>query len=614
MSTLLTAREISKSWPSHDLFRSIGLQLSEGDRVGLIGPNGAGKSTLLKILDGAEDPDEGEIIRRRNLRVAYIPQDDLFPAEATPRSAAMEAIATDGPGDGRIDDETRASIALSKLGFSDLDRPVEVLSGGWRKRLSLACGLVRDPDLLLLDEPTNHLDLAGVEWLERFAAKARMSMAFITHDRRFLEKVATRIVELSGAYPDGTFEVDGNYTEFVRRKSEFLEAQAAARASLANAVRRDDAWLRQGIQGRQTRNKSQVKDAADRRSSLSEARDRAGAENRSSTIDFTSTRRRTRKLVELRGVAKSLGGRRLFTDVDLVLSPGMRLGLVGDNGTGKTTLMRVIDGDLPPDQGSVERASDLRSVVFSQHRTTLDPEDTLQQALCPIGDRIDFRGSTIHVAGWAERFLFHKDQLKTRVSSLSGGEQARVLIANLMLQPADVLLLDEPTNDLDIPSLEVLEEALVDFPGAIVLVTHDRFMLDRIATEFVGLDGLGGARPYQTLDQFTRDLSNRSRDPSPDGDVSKTTPPATRTDPRPKRRKLSYKEQREFDAMEERILDAETRVERLEKIANDPETIADHLRSSKAFADLSSAQDDVRSLYARWSELETIQDGGDEST
>ncbi|MBC04308.1 MAG: ABC transporter ATP-binding protein [Phycisphaerae bacterium] len=609
MSTLLTAHEISKAWPSHDLFRRIRIQLSEGDRVGLIGPNGAGKSTLLRILDGADEPDEGEIIRRRGLRVAYVPQDDLFPEGTTPRRAAMEAIAMDGPGDGRVDDATRASIALSKLGFEDVDRPVDVLSGGWRKRLALACGLVRDPDLLLLDEPTNHLDLAGVRWLETFASRSRIAMAFITHDRRFLETVANRIIELSRAYPDGTFEVDGNYTEFVRRKGEHLEAAAAARSSLANAVRRDDAWLKQGIQGRQTRNKSQVRDASDRRAALSDARDRAEADSKSTTIDFTATRRRTRKLVELRGVGTSLGGRRLFSEVDLILSPGMRLGLVGDNGTGKTTLMRVIDGELEADEGTIERAKDLRSVVFSQHRATLNPEDTLQQALCPVGDRIDFRGSTIHVAGWAERFLFHKDQLKTPVARLSGGEQARVLVANLMLQPADVLLLDEPTNDLDIPSLEVLEEALVDFPGAIVLVTHDRFMLDRIATELIGLDGRGGAKSYQTLEQFTRHMAERSTEQTPTTGQDRPRKPAGDSTRGPRRRKLSYKEQREFDGMEDTILEAETEVERLETIANAPETMADHVKSSRAFESLSVAQERVKALYNRWSELEAIQSG-----
>ena len=612
MSTLLTARDLAKSYPSNPLFDAVGLRLAEGDRVGLIGPNGAGKSTLLKILAGLDDPDDGEIIRRRGLRIAYVPQDDRFDDDATPRTAAMAALALDGPGDGRVDDETRASIALSKLGFEDLDRPVGVLSGGWRKRLALACGIVRDPDLLLLDEPTNHLDLAGVAWLEAFASRSPIAMAFVTHDRHFLEAVATRVVELSRAYPDGTFEVDGNYSEFVRRKGEFLEAEATQRATLANLVRRDDAWLRQGIQGRQTRNKSQVKDASDRRAALSDARDRSVADTRATTIDFTATERRTRKLVELHGVAKSMGDRRLFSNVDLTLSPGMRLGLVGDNGTGKTTLLRIIQGELDPDDGQVERAENLRTVVFSQHRSSLDPTHTLQQALCPVGDRIEFRGRTIHVAGWAERFLFHKDQLKTPVARLSGGEQARVLVANLMLEPADLLLLDEPTNDLDIPSLEVLESSLVEFPGAIVLVTHDRFMLERIATEFIGLDGRSGAKPYRTLDQFVRDLAARDEaEQTAARDAVAASKPATGSaTPAPtKRRKLSYKEQREFDGMEEAILEAEGEIERLDAIANDPAVIADHTRSAAAFAELSEAQERVQALYARWSELEAVQRG-----
>lgn len=607
MSTLLTARDISKAWPSHELFRSIRLQLAEGDRVGLIGPNGAGKSTLLKILAGLEEVDDGEIIRRRGLRVAYVPQDDRFPDDATPRTAVMAALALDGDSDGRVDDDTRATIALSKLGFDDLDRPVRVLSGGWRKRLALACGIARDPDLLLFDEPTNHLDLAGVAWLEAFASRSSIAMAFITHDRRFLEAVATRVIELDRTYPDGTFEVDGNYSAFVRRKGEFLEAESARRATLANLVRRDDAWLRQGIQGRQTRNKSQVKDAVDRRANLADTRDRLGAADRRTTIDFTATDRRTRKLVELHGVAKSMGDRRLFSGVELVLSPGMRLGLVGDNGTGKTTLMRIIHGELEPDEGTVERAANLKTVVFSQHRSSLDPSHTLQQALCPVGDRLEFRGRTIHVAGWAERFLFHKDQLKTPVSRLSGGEQARVLVANLMLEPADLLLLDEPTNDLDIPSLEVLEDALSEFPGAIVLVTHDRFMLDRLATEYIGLDGRGGAKSYQTLDQFLRDMSARAEAGTATPATAASTPVTETTSKR--KRKLGFKEQREFDGMEAAILEAETETERLDAIANDPATMGDHQKSAAAFAALSEAQARVQTLYARWSELEAIQSG-----
>ena len=604
MSTLLTARDISKAWPSHELFRRIGLQLSQGDRVGLIGPNGAGKSTLLKILAGLEPPDEGEVVRRRGLRVAYVPQDDRFEETTTPRRAAIDALRLDESVEGGLDAETRASTALSKLGFTSLDRPVREFSGGWRKRLALACGIVRDPDVLLLDEPTNHLDLTGVAWLETFASRSGVAMAFVTHDRRFLQAVSTRIVELSRVYPDGTLEIDGDYTEFVRRKNEYLDAADSARASLANAVRRDDAWLKQGIQGRQTRNKSQVKDAVDRRADLDAARGRAAADARTTAIDFTGTERRTRKLVELRNVAKSLGDRRLFSNVDLVLSPGRRLGLLGDNGTGKTTLLRIIAGDLGADEGVVDRADDLRVVTFSQHRTTLDPEDTLHQALCPVGDRVEFRGRTLHVAGWAERFLFHKDQLKTPLARLSGGEQARVLIANLMLAPADVLLLDEPTNDLDIPSLEVLEHALLDFPGALVLVTHDRFMLDRIASAFIGLDGEGGAKTYQTVEQFTRDLASRRRSPS-----SVPSPPAG-VDRRPsRRRKLGYREQQEFDGMESAILEAESEVERLEASIADPETSGDHREAAAAYAALGAAQEEVRRLYARWTELEAIDRG-----
>jgi ATP-binding cassette subfamily F protein uup len=603
MTTLLSARDLTKSFPSSMLFEGVAINVVGDERLGLIGPNGAGKSTLLKVLAGLEQPDGGEIVSRRGLKLAYVEQDDRFPDGATPLTTVVGALEHDD--EDRVDVETRASIMLSKLGFVNFDRPVATLSGGWRKRLSLACALGHEPDVLLLDEPTNHLDLEGVLWLEQFVRQAPMAMIFVTHDRQFLENTASRIIELSPAYPGGMFEASGNYTEFVRRKEAFLDAQLAAESALANKVRRDTAWLRQGIQGRQTRNKTQVDDATQRRAELKATRDRNAAPTRTTTIDFQATERKTKKLLALHNVAKSMGGKKLFDGLELTLTPGQRIGLLGVNGAGKTSLLRLMAGELVPDAGTIKRAADLRVVTFTQHRGTLVATQTLQEALCPVGDTVDYRGKSVHVTGWAKRFLFEADQLSTFVGNLSGGEQARVLIANLMLEPADVLLLDEPTNDLDIPSMEVLEQALLEFPGAIVFVTHDRFMLERIATEYLGLDDAGGAKGFLTYEQWSAHRAAAG---------SSTHAPETRaTKPKPKRastkRRHTYNEQREFAGMEAAILAAEAEVEQLEASVADPAVIADHVRAAETYAALSAAQERVKALYARWAELDAIQNG-----
>lgn len=601
MSTLLSVRDLAKSFPSNVLFEGLSLHIGDGDRMGLIGPNGAGKSTLLKILANLEEPDEGDVNRRRGLRLVYIEQDDVFPDDVTPMSVIQEALKAEV--DDRVDTESLAAISLSKLGFQDFDRLVSTLSGGWKKRLSIARALCREPDVLMLDEPTNHLDLEGVLWLEQFVLRSRIAMIFVTHDRQFLENAASRIVELSPAYPGGIFEVLGNYTDFVKRKGAFLDAQEAAESALANKVRRDTAWLRQGIQGRQTRNKTQVRDTVSRRAELKATKERNAAPTRATTIEFQATERKTKKLLELHSVAKAMGEKQLFDSLDLTLTPGRRIGLLGVNGAGKTTLLRLMSGELEPDSGTIKRAADLRVVTFSQHREMLVHTQTLQEALCPIGDMVDYRGKQIHVSGWAKRFLFDKSQLTTFVSNLSGGEQARVLIANLMLKPADVLLLDEPTNDLDIPSLEVLEQALLEFPGAMVLVTHDRFMMDRIATEYVGIDDSGSAKEFATRKQW---LSHLKKSGSSGATATKKAKEPATDVVKTNKRKLSYKEKREYEGMEAAILVAESELKQLEAAAADPSLVKNHKHSSEAYQSLSAAQKNVKALYARWAELESL--------
>jgi len=596
MANLLSARAISKSYSTRHLFHGVTLHLEESERLGIIGPNGAGKSTLLKILAGLETADVGEITKKRALRLWYVPQESRFPPEKTPLQAVVESIGGD-----EIDAEVGASIALSKLGFEKFDQPFGELSGGWQKRVAMACGLVHDPEVMLLDEPTNHLDLEAVEWLENFVLSANMSMLFVTHDRRFLENCASRILELAPTYPDGVFEVNGNYTEFVRRKEAFLVSQEAEESALANKVRRDTAWLRQGIQGRQTRNKTQVRDAASRRAELKSVNSRNLSPTKRAGINFDAVGRKTNKLLVMHSVAKSMGDKYLFGDLDFELTPGRRIGLVGPNGSGKTTLLRLINGELEVDAGTIKRAENLRVVTASQHRLILDPNVTLQDTLCPIGEMVNYMGNDIHVSGWADRFLFTREQLGTLVGSLSGGEQARIQIASLMLQPADILLLDEPTNDLDIPTLEVLEGALLDFLGAILLITHDRFMLDRIATEYLALDGRGKIKEFAGYEMWQEWYAKK---PSP---KNKNKPEVVKVREKSAPAKLSYNLQREFDGMEQAIADAESEVERTEAIANDETVMADHQKHAKACADVAMAHQKVQELYSRWAELEGMQ-------
>jgi ATP-binding cassette subfamily F protein uup len=483
-------------------------------------------------------------------------------------------------------------------GFTDFGVAAGSLSGGWTKRLSIARILVRQPDIVLLDEPTNHLDLEGILWLERLLKSAAFACVVISHDRYFLENVATQMAEINRMYPGGMFRVDGNYGEFLARKDEYLLAETKRQEALETKVRRELEWLRRGPKARTTKSKARIDEAGRLMDEL------AGVSARQKTatvqVDFTATGRRTKSLVEAESIGKQLGGRVLFRDLDLKLSPGMRLGLVGPNGSGKTTLLRLIAGELEPDSGSIRRADILRIVYFDQTREKLDPGETLRNALAPEGDSVLYRGRPVHVNAWARRFLFPPDHMQMPVGRLSGGEQARVLIARLMLEPADVLLLDEPTNDLDIPTLEILEDNLNDFPGALVLVTHDRYMLDRVSNMIVGLDGQGAAALFAEYAQWEAWISGLSRP------AAREAPPPRAQSPQSKKR-LSYIETREWNGMEERILETEALLQSQNAEVQRLAAEADPQGLEKAYRTLQSLQEELDGLYARWAELEDKQ-------
>ena len=481
MAVLLTCESLEKSFGSRTVFTNISLSLHDGDRLGIIGPNGAGKSTFLKILGGDMKPDAGTVSVRKGVRLAMVAQDPSFDPTASVHDIVMKAA--------RDSEEKELSVAkiLSRTGFTDATARTGILSGGWKKRLAIAAALAMDPDVLLLDEPTNHLDVEGILWLEKVVNEAPFVSVFVTHDRYFLEDCSTRVAEINRAYPSGLFGAPGNYSTFLEKRSEFLRAQQKQQAALENLVRREIEWLRRGAKARTSKSKARIQDAMDLQQQLADTNSRMRTGR--TTVDFTATGRPTKRLIVCEHIAKSLGGRELFRDLSFVLGPGTRLGILGANGSGKTTLLRVLAGELEPDAGTVTRAAGLRIAYFEQQRDSLDPEIPLRRALAPEGDTVIFRDRPVHVAGWAARFLFEQHQLDLPLARLSGGERARVHIARLMLDPADVLILDEPANDLDIPTLEVLEENLAEFPGALVLVTHDRFLLDRLSSVLLALDG-----------------------------------------------------------------------------------------------------------------------------
>ncbi|MEI8366428.1 MAG: ABC-F family ATP-binding cassette domain-containing protein [Parachlamydiaceae bacterium] len=601
MTLLLSCDSLSKSYGSKQLFSGISLGFFRGDKIGLIGPNGAGKSTLLKILAGIDAPNRGTVACRKSLRVGYVPQNSEY-SDQTIEDVVLEAISTDHALH-QYEKSTQVSILLSKLGFKDTSQIASTLSGGWKKRLDIAKELVKAPDILFLDEPTNHLDLEGILWLESFLKNEGIAFVITSHDRYFLDAVATRIIELNSMYREGILSVEGNYSNFVERRDEFLEHQQQCERGLASKVRGEVHWLRQSPKARTTKSTARIQSAGRLIDELSEVRSRN--KQVSAKIDFEATDRQTRKLLSVKNLYKALGERQLISGLNLTLAPGMRLGIIGPNGSGKTTLLRLLAGEITPDQGTIKCADGLKIVYFDQHRQALNPNDTLRQALSPNNDTVTYRGQSIHVNSWGKRFLFYPDRLDLPIRQLSGGERARIGIARLMLQPADLLLLDEPTNDLDIPTLETLEESLKEFPGAIVLISHDRALLDRLTNCVVGL-GLPGEPPlladYHQWDDYVKQY-NKTLATNPSKKSGATTSQDISPSPKPSQ-KLSYKEKKELDSLEPKILALEEKIAKLEAVVHANTAEQDLVKLQQICREIESAKADLERLYHRWQELE----------
>ncbi len=590
---LLSAHSLSKAFGTRSLFQDLSIYIASEDRIGLIGQNGSGKSTFLKILTGLETADTGTLSPRRGLKIGYLPQTCECP-DHKPIDILLAALQKHDPNTPEYEQQQLAEMWLSKLGFTGDEPSAARLSGGWKKRLLLAKEMINAPDLLLLDEPTNHLDLEGILWLETFLQREAPTYLLVSHDRYFLQHATNRIIEIDPAYPKGLFAIEGSYAHFLEKKETFLQGQIEQENSLASKARREVDWLRSNAKARTTKSGARIEQAHKLLENLSDIRKRN--QPRKAAIDFIGSERETRKLLVANNLCKTIGGRLLFQGLDFTLSPGTRMGLMGPNGSGKTTLLRLLAEELSLDQGTIKRADALKTVYFDQHRNALPHDISLRKALAPTGDFIQFRGQPIHVNSWCKRFLFSPDILDLPLGKLSGGERARISIAHLMLQPTVLLLLDEPANDLASPTLETLEASLLDFPGALVLITHDRCMLDRICNSLLALGDPLQTALFADYTQWQASLKPPVLTPSKAKSIEEP--------PRPSKSKLTYLEKKEYAELDPKLLQLEQELKRLTHLLDTPAIAQNHEQLIETGQAIHLVETQIEQLYLRWEELD----------
>ncbi len=632
---LLTLQDVDLTYGDRQLLRQLALVVQPGERVGLLGPNGCGKSTLLGIAAGVVQPDAGQRTTRRDLRIAHLPQEPALDAQSTVGEAvvaglqgrsdvladlsrvhdALAAEDLEGAALRRLLDRQQAlDERLEQLGGHDVEHRIEEvvgavglrdsaarcgdLSGGERRRVALARALLSQPDLLLLDEPTNHLDAGVTEWLEDWLVDSPSALVMVTHDRYFLDRVVQRIVELDRGR---LFDYEGGYAEFLLARAARLDREQAREATRRNLLRREAEWMRRGPPARTTKAKARIGRYEALRAAAPEADDAELA------FRIPDGPRLGDRVLEVRGLTKSFADRPVLRGLDLELGRGERLGIVGPNGAGKTTLLRLCAGALQPDEGAVSIGPTVVFAGIDQARSGLDPDKTVLEEIAGANDYVTVGGRALRVESFLDSMLFSGALMRTRVGSLSGGERNRVQLAKLLSAGGNVLLLDEPTNDLDLMSLRVLEEALVAFAGTVLVVSHDRYFLDRVATRILHLDGSGGVRHHAGA---LSDLLDRLR--------AEHTARAARPTPRPQRaarqsaagevRRLSTREREELAALPDRIQQLEERVAAVDRRLEDPALYAGGTSPEVATLQQQrdSAQTELEAAYARWAELEEV--------
>lgn len=594
MQALISGQQLTKSLGGKLLFEGLSIVIGEGERLALIGPNGSGKSTLMKMLIGKEDLHEGNVAVRRGLRIGYVPQQPELNGESTIDELLL-AASRRGPGMEYEQDAARYQI-IDSIGFTQTEKKIKELSGGWKKRVAIAAAMLEVPDLLLLDEPTNHLDIDGILWLEETLMELSSALCFVSHDRYFIEKLATRVIEIDKKFPSGTFSTNGAYGDFLIARDDFLSQLDRTQKTMANKVRREVEWLRQGAKARTTKSKHR----SDEAHKMVEALNKMTVDNSSARITFSTSNRGTKELIVFDRVSKDLGGKSLFKNLDLYITPGTRLGVVGPNGSGKTTLIKTLLGELPPDKGIIRRAPQLKVAFFDQERKQLNPDQKLKHALCNEGGAVVVDGKEMHMISWAKKFLFRPDQLDLPLKMLSGGEQARVLLSKLVLEKADILFFDEPTNDLDIQTLEVLEESFVHFPGAIVIVTHDRYFMDRVSTSLVGLGGAGDTVSFADYTQWEVSRGETQKTKSAEVPSASTEKPILEST---KQHISSVERKRSLQNIEKKIEKEEKKLAELKSKFEDPAIAADHQKLAEYTAGIKAQEVLLHELLMQWESL-----------
>lgn len=599
MSILLTAKQLHKSYGARVLFDSIDLVISAGEKIGLIGPNGAGKSTLLRILNQENLHDAGEVIPTRGLRINYLDQSPRFQEKQTIAEALTQRL-------GHLESweipQKLHGLSLDldlNLGAIDLEKPVAELSGGWKKKIAILRELAAEPDLMLMDEPTNHLDVDSIFWLEQIVQNSKAAFITITHDRYFLDKVSSKIFELDKRNEKGLLIVDGNYSRYLEVKTAIMEAQENREAILKGVLRRETEWLKAGVKARTTKQQARIQRHAEISAEVSQLSKRNKLEE--INMDFQDAEDKPKRLVETKQIAKSYdNGKPLFERLDLLLTPGTRIGLLGENGCGKSSLIRVLLKQEKPDHGKIFHSDLLKTAYFEQGRETLDPNLTLIESVCPHGDKVYYQRRMLHVRSYLEKFLFEQDKMEMVVGQLSGGEQSRILLARLMLIEANLLILDEPTNDLDIATLNVLEECLLEFEGAIIVVSHDRFFLDRVSTKLLAFPPkrsnlpLRELREFASFDQWQQWYQAFERSPSPALEKKSSSAQKSKV-------KSTHKQQQ---AVMKEIEKRENKLKALEQECAQPEIASDFEALEKKGAQISKLQYEIAELYESWAELD----------
>ncbi|HVZ20169.1 MAG TPA: ATP-binding cassette domain-containing protein [Vicinamibacterales bacterium] len=589
---LVVLDHISIAFGHLPLLDGASLQIDGRERVAVVGRNGAGKSTLLQIVSGETTPDSGAVWRQPGLRVARLPQDAALSTERSVFDVVAE-------GAGHLEDAWRrdqqVGVVLSRLGLTP-GRSVATLSGGWRRRVLLARALAADPDLLVLDEPTNHLDIEAMLWLEQFLADYRGAVLFVTHDRAFLESLATRIVELErGALASWP----GDYQTFLRRKEEWLQSEAAQNEKFDKRLAQEEAWLRQGVKARRTRDEGRVRALLAMREQRAQRRAQIG----SVRFKVEQVERSGQMVFEAEGVGKAFDRHPVVRDFSVRVMRGDRIGLIGPNGAGKTTLLRLLLGDLAPDSGTIRRGANVETAYYDQQREQLDPERTVAETVGGGNDTVTVNGRTQHVHGYLRDFLFTAERANSPVGALSGGERNRLLLARLFTRPANVLVLDEPTNDLDIDTLELLEAFLVDWPGTLLLVSHDRSFIDNVVTSTLVFEGDGRVAEY--VGGYDDWLRQRPR-PEPAPEPRAAARPAAQDRETGPRRRLSYNEQRELEQLPARIHALEDEQTRLQATIAGPDFYKEGADAiARALARADQVQNALLDAMARWDELDS---------